>query len=128
MSDLYKQKIVDHYKNPRNFGKLKNFTHSQKVENLSCGDVLEVWLSVDDSGTIVDVGFAGEGCVIALASGSMLTEKVLGKPASEVLSYDKNSIVDMMGISMQPVRLKCALMSLEATQKALQTGKSKLTN
>ena len=126
MSDIYKQKIVDHYKNPRNFKKLEDFTHKFKVENLSCGDSLEIWLRVDDSGTIEKASFEADGCVITLASGSMLTEKLIGKTLKEVSNYDKNTIVDMLGIELQPSRLKCALLSLEAAQKALSSSDSEI--
>jgi nitrogen fixation protein NifU and related proteins len=122
MTEIYKQKMIDHYRNPRNFGKMENFTHSFKVQNLSCGDTIEVWLEVDDNGTIEEATFFGDGCVIALASSSLLTEQIKGKKITEVSNYTSETIVNMLGIELQPARLKCALMSLEATQKALQTG------
>ena len=117
MEDLYREAILDHYQNPRNYGVLEHATLSHEEDNPVCGDHLRLDLVVADN-RVTDVRFSGHGCAISQASASMLTEEILGKTLEEVKALDKQSILDMLGIPLGPVRLKCALLSL----KVLKAG------
>lgn len=119
MSNIYREKILDHFNNPRNFGKLSKFTHTAKVENLSCGDKIQLWVKVDANETIEKASFEGEGCVISVAAMSLLVEDMLGKKTDEIILYTDDKIVDMLGIRLGPTRRKCAMLSLKVAQKAL---------
>jgi nitrogen fixation NifU-like protein len=118
---LYKGHIIDHYKNPRNFKKLTDFNMTAKLENSSCGDELEIFLKVED-GIVKDIGFVGSGCAISIASISILTEKVLNKSLEEVGQITSDEMLDMIMMSKDSGRVKCALLGLECVRKAL--GKS----
>ena len=117
MQDLYMENILDHYENPRNKGVLDHPDISHEEDNPVCGDRIRMDLKVAD-GIITDVRFSGRGCSISQASASMLTEEVLGKPLEEVKRYGKEKVLEMLGIPIGPVRLKCALLSL----KVLKAG------
>lgn len=117
MEDLYREVILDHYQNPRNYGVLENATISYEEDNPVCGDHLRLDLVIKD-GRVADVRFSGHGCAISQASASMLTEAILGKTLEEIKALDKQFILDMLGIPLGPVRLKCALLSL----KVLKAG------
>ena len=119
MSDkIYMQNILDHFHNPENYGCIAEFTHSFEVKNLSCGDVLKVWLLVEDS-LVKKIGFEGNGCAISQASMSILGEELLGMNVEEISKLDKDYLVGLLGIELSHTRLKCALMSLEVVKKAL---------
>ena len=124
MSDIYREKILDHFNSPRNYGKLENFTHYAKAENVSCGDKISLWINVDENETIKKLGFEGEGCAISIATTSILGTKILGEKVKKVLLYKKQDIVDMLGIKLGPVRMKCALLSLQVVKKALHSKKT----
>ncbi len=117
--DLYQQNILDHYKNPRKRGDVKNATHTGRAENKSCGDSLTVQLMIDDGGVIKQAGFTGEGCVLSQAAASMLLEKIVGQKINDLKKIDQKFIVDLLNISVGPNRLKCALMSMEAIKRAI---------
>ncbi|MDW8041617.1 MAG: SUF system NifU family Fe-S cluster assembly protein [Nitrososphaerota archaeon] len=109
--------ILDHYRNPRNYGDLPEATVRAKDSNPLCGDVIEMSLKID-GGRIVDVKFRGKGCAISQASASMLTERVKGMSLEEARSLDRNYVLDMLGVNLSPVRVKCATLSL----KVLKVG------
>lgn len=117
MEDLYRDNIIDHYQNPRNYGTLEHPDISYEDSNPVCGDELRIDLQVKD-GKVVDARFSGHGCSISQASASMLTEEIIGKSLEEVKQIDKQYLLDMLGIPLGPVRLKCALLSL----KVLKAG------
>ncbi len=117
MEDLYRDNIIDHYQNPRNHGTLENPDISYQDSNPVCGDELRIDLQVQD-GRVVDARFTGHGCSISQASASMLTEEIIGKTLEEVRHIEKQDILDLLGIPLGPVRLKCALLSL----KVLKAG------
>ena len=117
MEDLYRDNIIDHYQNPRNYGTLEHPDISYEDSNPVCGDELRIDLQVKDN-TVVDARFSGHGCSISQASASMLTEEIIGKSLEEVKQIDKQYLLDMLGIPLGPVRLKCALLSL----KVLKAG------
>ena len=118
MDDMYREVILDHYKNPRNKGTLDPRDFSYEDENPLCGDKLRIDVRLDDEHRIKEVAFSGHGCAISQASASMLTEAILGKTVDEVKKMGKDDILDMLGIELGPVRLKCALLSL----KVLKAG------
>ena len=117
MDDLYRDNIIDHYQNPRNYGTLENPDISYQDSNPVCGDEIRIDLKVQD-GRVVDARFNGRGCSISQASASMLVEDIIGKSLDEVRHIEKQDILDMLGIPLGPVRLKCALLSL----KVLKAG------
>lgn len=117
MEDLYRDNIIDHYQNPRNYGTLEHPDISYEDSNPVCGDELRIDLQIRDS-QVVDARFTGHGCSISQASASMLTEEIIGKTLEEVKQIDKQYLLDMLGIPLGPVRLKCALLSL----KVLKAG------
>ncbi len=111
--DIYREIILDHYRNPRNKGKLPDADVSIHDSNPLCGDEIDMHLKVDGS-TIKDIKFEGRGCAISQASASMLTEMVLGKPLTSVKDLSKNDILENIGLtSLGPARIKCALLSLK---------------
>ena len=121
MDDIYREIILDHFKNPRNFGKIKNPSASFSLYNSACGDRIEIQLKIKNEKLkiIGDIKFTGEGCAISMASSSMLTEKVSGKDIEEVKKLKTSDILKMLGIELTPTRLKCALLPLEVLHKAL---------
>jgi nitrogen fixation NifU-like protein len=117
LDDLYRQDILDHSQNPRNFGTLDHPDISAEDSNPLCGDKIRMDLIVRD-GTIEDVRFTGVGCSISRAAASMLTEEIKGKTLEEVKRIGRDEVLEMLGIELGPVRLKCALLAL----KTLKVG------
>lgn len=115
--DLFRQNILEHYQNPRNFGTLEQPDISAEDSNPLCGDEIRIDLRVKD-GVIEDVRFSGKGCSISRAAASMLTEEIRGKTLDEVKRIGKDDVLEMLGIELGPVRLKCALLAL----KTLKVG------
>lgn len=113
MDDLYRDYILDHYKNPRNAGELADATHRYHDTNPLCGDEITMMLLVEDD-RIRDVRFIGRGCAISQASASILTEEVKGKTLDEVRAIDREHVLANLGITISPARIKCALLSLKA--------------
>lgn len=124
MEDLYRENILDHYQNPRNFGTLDGPDISYEDSNPLCGDVIRIEIQLDGQNRVSRVAFSGEGCAISQASTSMLTEEILGKTLDEVKHISKDDMLDMLGIQLGPVRLKCALLPL----KVLKAGAYGLTD
>jgi nitrogen fixation NifU-like protein len=118
MDDLYREVIIEHYKNPSYRGKLDPHDISFADNNPLCGDHIQIDLRVSADGIISDARFDGHGCAISQASADLLVESVIGKPLEEVKSLNKNHILELLGIDLGPVRLKCALLSL----KTLKAG------
>ncbi|MBS3149114.1 SUF system NifU family Fe-S cluster assembly protein [Candidatus Woesearchaeota archaeon] len=121
--DLYAENILDHYNNPRNFGIPKKFDLNQQEINPLCGDEINIYLTLDNK-KIKDIKFSGSGCAISQASASIISEHIKGKEINEVKSYGKEDILNLLGISIGPVRLKCALLSLKAIQKSIQKSEN----
>ncbi|RMD58227.1 SUF system NifU family Fe-S cluster assembly protein [Candidatus Woesearchaeota archaeon] len=117
MIEMYQEAILDHYRNPRNFGHLENPDIVSRDVNTSCGDEIEFQLSVKD-GVVEDVRFSGEGCAISRAAASMLSELVKGKRVEEVAKINKEDVISLLSIPISPMRLKCALLGF----KVLKVG------
>ncbi|WKZ39480.1 MAG: SUF system NifU family Fe-S cluster assembly protein [Anaerolineales bacterium] len=118
MDDLYREVIIEHYKNPSHRGKLDPHDISFADNNPLCGDHIQIDLRVGEGGVVTDAMFDGHGCAISQASADLLMETIIGKPLEEVKQLNKQDILDMLGIDLGPVRLKCALLSL----KVLKAG------
>jgi nitrogen fixation NifU-like protein len=122
MDDLYRDFILEHYRAPHNFGTLEHADASYEGYNPLCGDRITMMLSIDEAdGTevVTGVAFTGRGCAISQASASLLTDRIKGKPLSEVARLGRVDVLDELGIEISPARLKCALLSLDTLQKAL---------
>ncbi len=118
MDDLYREIIIDRYKNPLYRGKLEPHDISFEDDNPLCGDHIRVDLRTDDQGRVTEALFDGHGCAISQASADLLMEAVLGKTLDEVKAITKDDLLEMLGMDLGPVRLKCALLSL----KVLKAG------
>ncbi len=117
MDDMYRDYILDHYKNPRNQGELPNATNTYSDSNPLCGDELTMSLLIDD-GQVKDVRFHGKGCAISQASASILSEEIKGKSLDEIKAIDREYILQNLGIQISPARIKCALLSLKTLKGA----------
>ena len=118
MDELYRDYILDHYKNPRNFGTLEPHDLEHHDHNPLCGDELGVHLVVGEDGRIENLRFHGQGCAISQASASIASEELIGMPADEVASLEADWIIDLLGIHISPTRRKCALLSLKVMRGA----------
>jgi nitrogen fixation NifU-like protein len=117
MDDMYRDYILDHYKNPRNSGELQGATNSYHDTNPLCGDEITMSLLIDDD-VVKDVRFQGKGCAISQASASILTEEIKGKTLAEVRAIDRQHILENLGIPISPARIKCALLGLKTLKGA----------
>lgn len=115
---IYSELILDHYKHPSNFGKLKKFTNKAVVYNPLCGDRIEIFVNLEKD-RIKDIKFMSKGCVISTASASMLTESVKGKTKQELKKIDREFIIKMLGIELGVNRIKCAMLPVEALTKLI---------
>jgi len=111
-SEIYKDIILDYYRNPRNFGDLPDPDVRAKDSNPLCGDIIEMQLKIKD-GKVDDIRFKGKGCAISQASASMLTEAVKGKTLDEIKAMGKPNVLELLGIDPGPTRIKCALLGLK---------------
>jgi len=114
---FYREYILDHYKNPRNFGRLERADISHEEYNPLCGDMVGMDFRMHD-GLIQDVRFHGRGCAISQASASLMTERLKGMRVEDARKISKEDVLDELGIEISPARLKCALLSL----KVLKVG------
>jgi nitrogen fixation NifU-like protein len=121
---LYREVILDHYKNPRGHGLIENADAEAEGQNPLCGDEVSIYVAFGDDGdTIDEVKFSGRGCAISQAATSMLTEMVKGRSATQVATLRREELLDEIGIPLTPVRLKCALLGLSTLKLALHKAK-----
>ncbi len=118
-SRIYREQIMDHYRNPRNKGHLEEFSFKHTENNPLCGDELEIEVKMDGE-EISDIKFSGKGCSISQASASMLTEFVKNKKINEVNELTRDDIIEMLGIPIGPVRVKCAVLALVALKNGIK--------
>jgi len=121
---LYREVILDHYKNPRGHGVIDGADAEAEGQNPLCGDEVSIYVRFgEDDDTIDEVKFSGRGCAISQAATSMLTEMVQGRKASEVAELDKDELLEEIGIPLTPIRLKCAMLGLTTLKVALHKAK-----
>jgi len=113
MNDFYREVIIEHYKNPGHRGSLDPHDISFEDENPLCGDQIKIDLRVDESGKVTEAAFDGHGCAISQASADLLLESIIGKTTEDIKKLTKSDILEMLGIELGPVRLKCALLPLK---------------
>ncbi len=118
MDDLYRELVIDRYKNPHYRGQLEPNDITFEDDNPLCGDQVRIDLRIDEDDRVVEAMFSGHGCAISLASADLLVESIIGKTLDEVRALGKEAVLDLIGIELGPVRLKCALLSL----KVLKAG------
>jgi nitrogen fixation NifU-like protein len=118
MDDLYREVIIDRYKNPLYRGTLDPHDISFEDDNPLCGDHIRIDLRVGEDGRVTEAVFSGQGCAISQASADLLLESIQGKHLEEVKALTKEEILEMIGLELGPVRIKCALLSL----KVLKAG------
>jgi nitrogen fixation NifU-like protein len=125
MSDqMYREVILDHYKNPRGHGVIEDADAHAEGLNPLCGDEVTIYVQFDEDGeTIDEVKFSGRGCAISQASTSMLMEMVKGRKADEIAALPKEELLEEIGIPLTPIRLKCALLGLGVLKVALHRAK-----
>jgi nitrogen fixation protein NifU and related proteins len=117
LDDFYRDYILDHYRNPRNFGRLEHPDAEAEDLNPLCGDQVRIELKLND-GVISDLRFSGQGCAISQASASMLTEVVKGMRLSDVAKLSKDVVLENVGIGISPTRMKCAMLGLRVLKSA----------
>jgi nitrogen fixation NifU-like protein len=124
VDDMYREVILDHYKNPRGHGVIEDADAHAEGLNPLCGDEVTIYVQFDEDGeTIDEVKFSGRGCAISQASTSMLMEMVKGKRAQEIAELPKEQLLEEVGIPLTPIRLKCALLGLGVLKVALHRAK-----
>ena len=122
--DLYREVILDHYKNPRGHGVIEDADAEAEGQNPLCGDEVSIYVAFGEDGeTIDEVKFSGRGCAISQAATSMLMEMAKGRKATEMAALDKDQLLDEIGIPLTPVRLKCAMIGLTTLKVALHKAK-----
>jgi nitrogen fixation NifU-like protein len=115
---MYREQIIDLYENPLNQGILEDADFSYEEDNPLCGDVIRIDVRLDGDNRVADVRWSGQGCAISQASASLLTEDIKGKTLEEIKAYDKDELLELLGIQLSMTRVKCALLSL----KVLKAG------
>lgn len=119
MDDMYREVIIEHYKNPGYRGKVDPHDYAFADSNPLCGDHIEITLRVGSDGKVTEAAFDGHGCAISQASADLLIESIIGQPVEDIRSLTKQHILDLLGIELGPVRLKCALLSLKVLKAGL---------
>ena len=126
-SDMYREHILDLYKNPNNFGEMENPTHKNTGYNSVCGDEITVMLDVMN-GKVKDIKFNGSGCVMSMVSASLLTDKIKEMDIKEIEKLGKKDILELLKIKISPGRIKCVLLPLEAVKGAIKNDWDKKFN
>src|SRR3989344_722126 len=118
--DIYRENILDHFKEPRNFGEIENPSFAHTGLNPVCGDTIRLFVRLDKDKKIKEAKFKGRGCAISIASASMLTEHINGKTIEEIKTMQKEELLELLGIKLGIVRIKCGLLSLNTLLKGIE--------
>lgn len=121
---VYNTVVMDHFKNPRNHGRLEKYDFTTGDQNPSCGDSIVIDGRIEN-GKVVALGFDSHGCAVNKASASLVTEAVMGKSIDDILKLDKDFVLKLLGLELGPNRIKCALLGLMALQQGLVEYKKK---
>ena len=121
---MYTEKVLDHFKNPRNMGELEDANGVGMVGNAKCGDIMEMFIKVNDDGIIEDVSFKTFGCGAAVATSSMATELIKGKSVDEALKLTNSAVVEALE-GLPPAKIHCSVLAEEAIKKAIEDYRSK---
>ena len=116
---LYSEKVMDHFTNPRNVGKIDDADGVGEVGNAKCGDIMKIYLKVDENHIITDVKFNTFGCASAIASSSMATCLIKGKPISDALELTNQAVVEALD-GLPPVKIHCSVLAEEAIKAAVK--------
>ena len=121
---LYNEKILELWRNPKNFGELENPTHEYSEANTICGDEMWIHLRVENN-IIKDARFFGTGCLVCIVFASELTERIKGMKVEQVLKLKNEDLLKLLNIKITPLKMQCACLSLDAVQNCLRKGKIK---
>lgn len=119
----YRERILDHYHNPRHQGRLEAPDLVGEADNPVCGDRVRLELRLDEGGSVVEAAFSGDGCVISIAAASMLTEYIHGRRLEDLQGLTESQMLAMLGVELSRARTQCARVSLEALQAALSRSR-----
>ena len=111
---FYREQIIDLYESPLNRGKLEPNDFSYEEDNPLCGDVIRIDVRLDDQNRVAEVAWSGDGCAISQAAASLLTEEIKGMTLDEVKNFDKETLLELVGVPLSMARVKCALLSLKS--------------
>jgi nitrogen fixation NifU-like protein len=117
-AEMYREQMIELFRNPMNHGELDPHTFSYEEDNPLCGDVIRMDVLMGEDGRVADVRWRGDGCAVSQVSASLLTDDIKGKTLNELKNYDKQDLLDLLGIPLSMARMKCALLSL----KVLKAG------
>ncbi|MEK6940921.1 MAG: iron-sulfur cluster assembly scaffold protein [Nanoarchaeota archaeon] len=119
--EIYRENILDHFKNPHNFGELAPCSFYHCEVNQLCGDEVKLFVKLDDKETVAAARFNGHGCAISVASASMLTDYIIGKSIGELKCIQSSEIIELLGVKLSVVRMKCGLLVLKTLRNGIKT-------
>ena len=122
---MYSEKVLDHFQNPRNMGEIEGYNGMGMVGNAKCGDIMQMFIKVNDEGIIEDVGFKTFGCGAAVATSSMATEMIKGKSVDEALQLSNAAVVEALE-GLPPVKIHCSVLAEEAVKAAVEDYRSRM--
>lgn len=121
---MYSEKVLDHFQNPRNMGEIEGYNGMGMVGNAKCGDIMQMFIKVNDDGIIEDVGFKTFGCGAAVATSSMATEMIKGKSVDDALKLSNAAVVEALE-GLPPVKIHCSVLAEEAVKAAVEDYRSR---
>lgn len=123
---MYREDILEHYKNPENFGSVDPHTFKHQGENPLCGDLLEISVRLDEDGNVEQARFEGQGCAISQAATDILLSRIGGSSGDDVLDMDEDAMLELLGIDVSPLRVKCAVLPLVTVQDGLKIHRGEI--